>query len=617
MKSAVTAASVDISMKCEKILAEVFGYEEFRPFQREVIGNVCAGKDTLAVMPTGGGKSLCFQIPALAFTGLTVVVSPLIALMQDQVAFLRDLGVSAVFLNSTLEWEEYRRSMDLIRSGEVKLLYVAPESLLTERIARLLAEVRVDCLAVDEAHCISHWGHDFRPEYRRLAEFRKTVPDAVCLALTATATKRVREDIRACLGLPAAGEIVAGFDRPNIHLEVVPKKRPLEQITEFLSAHSEESGIIYCFTRAGVDSLTAKLRKSGFQALAYHAGLDDDVRARNQEAFSRDEAMVMAATIAFGMGIDKPNVRFVIHHDLPKSLENYYQEVGRAGRDGLPARALLLYSYADAMKLRSFLEDQGGVEAQAAEANLSAMVKYAEAVTCRRSFLLSHFGEEYGRPSCGTCDVCTGEGRKDSDLTEPALKFLSCVKRTGERFGAGHVIDVLRGARTERVANLGHDGLSTYGIGAEWDKEQWFDLARQLERQGYLKRGEEYATLSLTQKALDVFVSRGPIMATEPEKRARRQRGKKKPPWPADAGSPDLLHSLRACRKALADAHEVPPYIIFSDRTLQELVARKPATMEELLDVFGMGRVKVERYGREILSVIKAAGGAGDGDLWH
>jgi ATP-dependent DNA helicase RecQ len=617
MKSVVSAAGVDISMKCDKILAEVFGYEEYRPFQREVIQSVCAGNDTLAVMPTGGGKSLCFQIPALSFPGLTVVVSPLIALMQDQVAFLRELGLSAVFLNSTLGWDEYRRCMDRIRNGEIKLLYVAPESLLTDRITRLLSEVRVDCLAVDEAHCISHWGHDFRPEYRRIAEFRKTVPRAVCLALTATATHRVRADIRTCLGIPAAGEIVSGFDRPNIHLEVIPKKSPLEQITDFLSSHSEESGIVYCFTRAGVDSLTAKLRKSGYQALAYHAGLEDGVRSRNQEAFIRDEAMIMVATIAFGMGIDKPNVRFVIHHDLPKSLESYYQEVGRAGRDGLPARGLLLYSYADAMKLRSFLEDQGGAEAQAAEANLSDMVKYAEAVTCRRAMLLRHFGEEYGKPSCGSCDVCTGEGRRETDITEPALKFLSCVKRTGERFGAGHVIDVLRGIRTERVANLGHDDLSTYGIGAEWDKEQWFDLARQLERQGYLKRGEEYATLSLTRKALDVFVDRGPILGTEPEKRRRQQRGGKKTARPAASGNPDLIHPLRACRKALADAHGVPPYVVFSDRTLQELVARKPASMEDLLEIFGMGRVKVERYGREILSVIRGADGALGGEPWH
>ncbi len=617
MKSAMAAAGVDISMKCEKILSGVFGYRSFRPFQREVMESVCAGRDTLAVMPTGGGKSLCFQIPALYFPGLTVVVSPLIALMQDQVAFLRELGVSAVFLNSSLEWEEYRRAMDRVRSGEVKLLYVAPESLLTERISRLLSEVRVDCLAVDEAHCISHWGHDFRPEYRRIAEFRKRVPDAVCLALTATATKRVRADIRACLGLREDGEVVAGFDRPNIHLEVMPKKRPLEQITDFLSRHSEDSGIIYCFTRAGVDSLAMKLRKAGYQALPYHAGLEDGVRTKNQEAFIRDEAMIMVATIAFGMGIDKPNVRFVIHHDLPKSLESYYQEVGRAGRDGLPARGLLLYSYADAMKMKSFLEEKGGVEAQAAETNLSAMVRYAEAASCRRAALLKHFGEDYGKPNCGACDVCTGEGLKEADITEPSLKLLSCVKRTGERFGAGHVIDVLRGARTQRVETLGHDALSTFGIGGDWDKEQWFDLARQLERSGYLKRGEEYATLSLTQKALDAFASRGPIMGAEPEPRRRRRRAEKKAPGPADLGSPDLLHSLRACRKALADAHAVPPYVIFSDKTLHELAALKPATREELLDVFGMGQVKAERYGREILSVIRGAGSAGEGGLWE
>ena len=616
MRSRMISPGVDISVKCDSILADVFGYDSYRPFQKEVIRRVCAGEDTLAVMPTGGGKSLCYQIPALAFPGLTVVVSPLIALMKDQVAFLRELGVSAVYLNSSLEWEEYRRCMDRVGCGEVKLLYVAPESLLTERISGLLSQVRVDFLAVDEAHCISHWGHDFRPEYRRLAEFRRTVPDAACLALTATATRKVRADIRGCLGIPAAGEIVAGFDRPNIRLDVIPKNRPTDQILEFLSAHAEDSGIIYCFTRAGVDSLTTRLRKGGFQAVSYHAGLEDEVRSRNQEAFIRDEAMVMVATIAFGMGIDKPNVRFVIHHDLPKSLESYYQEAGRAGRDGLPARALLLYSYADAMKLRSFLEDQGGVEAQAAHANLEAMVKYAEAATCRRAVLLSHFGETYPQPSCGACDVCTGDGRREEDLTEPALKFLSCVKRTGERFGAGHVIDVLRGVRTERVTNLGHDDLSTYGIGTEWDKEQWFDLARQLERRGYLKRGEEYATLSLTQKALSAFETHGPITGTPPVKKRRSKSGSK-PAWPAAEGSRDLIDALRACRKALADAHEVPPYVIFSDKTLQELAARRPATLDELLDVFGMGKVKVERYGKEILSVIRSAGDGGSGDLWH
>jgi len=449
-------------MTPESILKTTFGYDTFRPLQREIIDNVLARRDSLAIMPTGGGKSLCYQIPALLFDGLTVVVSPLIALMKDQVEQMRAAGVPALFLNSTLSPEAYNENMDYVRRGQVKLLYVAPETLLTPRILGLLAELKVDCLTIDEAHCISEWGHDFRPEYRQLADVRRRYPEAVCLALTATATPRVRADITRSLGFKASNEFVASFNRENLFIEVTPKRDGEIQLTRFLERFKDQSGIIYCFSRRQVDELSDYLERRGYAVRPYHAGLDDDTRRRNQEAYIRDDVQMMVATIAFGMGINKPNVRFIVHYDLPKSIEGYYQEIGRAGRDGLPAHCLLLYSYGDVAKLRYFIDQKEGDERKAAVEQLDAIVRYAEDErNCRRKPLLAYFGEKFSAEKCDSCDNCNAEAPVLEDITLPAQKFLSCVARTGERFGAGHVADVLLGSKNERVLRLGHDQVST------------------------------------------------------------------------------------------------------------------------------------------------------------
>ena len=479
------------------ILKETFGYDTFRPLQREVIENVLSRRDTLAIMPTGGGKSLCYQIPALLLDGLTVVVSPLISLMKDQVEQLRAFGVPALFLNSSLGHQEYQENMEYVKRGEVKLLYVAPETLLTPRILSLLAGLKVDLLTIDEAHCISEWGHDFRPEYRQLVEVRQRFPDAVCLALTATATTRVRQDIRTTLKFATTNEFIASFNRENLYIEVVRKHDPIGQTIQILENHKDQSGIIYCFSRRQVNELAAYLASKGYSVRAYHAGLEDTERRQNQEAFIRDDAQVIVATIAFGMGINKPNVRFVIHFDLPKSIESYYQEIGRAGRDGLPAYCTLFYSYSDVAKINYFIDKKDGNEKRVAIGHLDAIVRYAEdETTCRRKPLLNYFGESYSASTCSNCDNCNSAPTPLTDITVPAQKFLSCVKRADEKFGAGHIADILLGSKNEKVLRWGHDKLSTYGIGTELTKKQWMHLARQLLTMGFLKQEGEYRTLS-------------------------------------------------------------------------------------------------------------------------
>ena len=637
------------------ILKEVFGYNEFRPLQEEIIEAVSSGEDTLAVMPTGGGKSLCYQVPALALgpDALVLVVSPLIALMREQVAFLRSLGVEARLLNSTLGPEEWRENAGAAARGEVRLLYLAPETLVSPRAAELLERATVDLLAVDEAHCISEWGHDFRPEYRALGDIRRrlrpresalNLPEFAyansgefarrsrvpCLALTATATKAVREDIVSQLGLVGAKSFVGSFDRPNIFLEVRRRTRAVDQVLELASEYPEGAGIVYCFSRARAEAFAADLSARGLSALPYHAGLPDEQRSANQDKFIRDEVRAICATTAFGMGIDKPDVRFLVHSDLPKSLEQYYQEVGRAGRDGLPARALLLFAYGDAMKIRSLLSDRGSdasdyAKALAAEASLRGMLRYAEGSICRRSALLSHFGENYGREDCGSCDICVGttDAAEEKDVTTQAYKFLSCVKRTGERYGAGHVVDVLLGSKNERVLGLGHAGLSTWGIGKEWTRGQWLDLSSQLLRKGYLAKNEEYGVLSLTCKTLSAFRDKTPISAFVPPRAVEGRSGLGARPGDSAAsahasgraeakmgtfapGSREaaLETALRALRRRLAGDAKVPNYMIFSDRTLYDLIAQAPSDRAALLGIFGMGEVKARRYGSEILEAL-------------
>ena len=592
------------------VLKSTFGYDEFRPLQREVIENVLAGKDTLAIMPTGGGKSLCYQIPALLMAGLTVVVSPLIALMKDQVEQLSAAGVQAVFLNSSLTTEAYNDNMRAVRTGKARLLYVAPETLLMQRTTDLLEKLQVSLITIDEAHCISEWGHDFRPEYRQLVDFRRRFPKAVCLALTATATQRVRADIKNTLGFAQSNEFVASFDRPNLYIEVQPKEDPTRQALRFLERYKDLSGIIYCFSRKQVDELAAMLVRKGFSARPYHAGLEDEVRHANQDAFIRDDVQVMVATIAFGMGINKSNVRFILHFDLPKSIEGYYQEIGRAGRDGLPAHCLLLYNYGDVAKQRFFIDQKEGDEKRAAQQQLDAIMRYADDLTsCRRKPLLSYFGEAYAGAKCGACDNCTAKPPAFVDLTIPAQKFLSCVKRSGERFGAGHVIDILRGSKNERVLRLGHDQLSTYGIGQELSDKQWHGLARQLVQLGYLSQDGEFHTLSLTPEAMEALRKRSPILGQPLEsggrEREREREQEQKQSEPVLEANNALLAQLRALRKQLADEAGMPPYVIFSDKTLVEMAAYLPQGEESLLGISGVGQVKLFRYGGAFLDVIR------------
>jgi len=585
------------------ILKGTFGYDTFRPLQGEVIENVLARKDTLAVMPTGGGKSLCYQIPSLLFDGLTVVVSPLIALMKDQVEQLGAYGVPSVFLNSTLSPQEYQENMESVRNGEVKLLYVAPETLLTRRILLLLESVQVDCITIDEAHCISEWGHDFRPEYRQIVEVRKRFPRAVCLALTATATSRVRQDIRTTLMFSATNEFIASFDRENLYIEVVRKGEAVQQTLNLLERYKDQSGIVYCFSRRQVDELAAYLKMRGYSVRPYHAGLEDSERRSNQEAFIRDDVQIIVATVAFGMGINKPNVRFVIHFDLPKSLESYYQEIGRAGRDGLPAHCTLLYSYSDVAKINYFIDQKTGMERRVAVQHLDAVVRYAEDERiCRRRPLITYFGESYEAANCSSCDNCTSARTPLTDITLYARKFLSGVERTGGKFGAVHIADILLGSRNKKVLRWRHDRLSTYGIGSELTKKQWMHIARQLLSMDYLKQEGEYRTVSLTSKALEALKNRETIFGVMQEAERVRKKGGKG----AEAGyDPALFELLRQKRKAMADEAGVPPYVIFSDRTLTEMAAYYPQSGKALLNISGVGQVKLEKYGDTFLDVIK------------
>jgi ATP-dependent DNA helicase RecQ len=591
-------------LSISSILKNTFGYDTFRPLQREVIENVMARRDTLAVMPTGGGKSLCYQIPSLLFDGLTVVVSPLISLMKDQVEQLRAFGVPALFLNSSLSPQEYQENMDYIKRGEVKLLYVAPETLLTVRILSLLSSLQVDCLTIDEAHCISEWGHDFRPEYRQIVEIRKRFPNAVCLALTATATARVRQDIRTTLKFTTTNEFIASFNRENLYIEVVNKRDPIGQTVQILERFKDQSGIIYCFSRKQVDELAAYLASKGYSVRPYHAGLEDLERRKNQEAFIRDDAQIIVATIAFGMGINKPNVRFVIHFDLPKSIEGYYQEIGRAGRDGLPAQCILLYSYSDAAKINYFIDQKERNEQRVAIEHLNAIVRYAEdEMTCRRKPLLNYFGESFQADTCSNCDNCTSAPTQLTDITIFAQKFLSCVKRADEKFGAGHIADILLGSKNEKVLRWEHDKLSTYGIGTELTKKQWMHIARQLLTMGYLRQEGEYHTLGLTARALEALKKRETIFGVVQEVERVRTRGRKKEEVEYNHA---LFALLRQKRKEMADEMGVPPYVIFSDRTLIEMCSYYPQSLESLLNISGVGQVKASQFGDAFLKVIKS-----------
>ncbi len=592
-----TATSPDLA----GILKRTFGYGTFRPLQREIIDATLAGKDVFALLPTGGGKSLCFQLPALARPGLTVVVSPLIALMKDQVDAMQASGVAATFLNSTLGADEARTRLRGLHRGEYKLLYVAPERLMLEGWIENLKAWNVTCIAIDEAHCVSEWGHDFRPEYRQLAKLRAALPDVPMMALTATATGRVRADIITHLKLREPEVFVASFNRPNLTYRVVPKDQPLKQIIDFVRKRESECGIIYCASRATAERVAESLAGRGFLARAYHAGLAADERARNQEQFLRDDTRIICATIAFGMGINKPNVRWIIHHDLPKNIEGYYQETGRAGRDGLPGDCLLLFSAGDIAKQTHFLDEITNEQERAiARAQLRQIVHYAENPACRRAELLNYFGETFPLDNCGACDNCS-EPRESFDGTLVAQKFLSCVYRIQQasRFNTGmnHVIEVLTGAATEKIQRWGHDQLTTYGIGKELSKSQWSSVGRELMRLGYVAIGSgEYATLEMTEAGMAVLRARTRITLTKPMDTPKSKRVTVR--REGDIACDEILfEKLRLLRKRLADERKVPAYIVFGDTTLRAMAREYPESVSAMESIPGIGEKKRAEFG--------------------
>jgi ATP-dependent DNA helicase RecQ len=595
------------SSELAALLHRAFGYRSFRPLQQEIIEATLAGRDVFALLPTGGGKSLCFQLPALARPGLTVVVSPLIALMKDQVDQLQASGVAATFLNSTLDADAARSRLRGLHRGEFKLLYAAPERLMLDGWQENLQAWNVQCLAIDEAHCISEWGHDFRPEYRQLAKLRRTLPSVPVMALTATATDRVRTDIITHLQLRDPAVFVASFNRPNLTYRVIPKDQPLKQIIDFVRPREDESGIIYCASRAAAERVAESLAGRGYPARPYHAGLSADERSANQEAFLRDDTRIICATIAFGMGINKPNVRWVIHHDLPKNIEGYYQETGRAGRDGLPADCLLLFSAGDIAKQLHFLDEiTDEREQQVARAQLRQIVHYAESAGCRRTELLGYFGETFPLDRCGACDNCL-EPRETYDGTLVAQKFLSCVYRilqnSGFGVGLNHIVEVLTGADTDKIRRWSHDRLTTYGIGAELSRPQWAAVGRELMRLGYVAVSEgEFATLELTREGLEVLVKRTPVTLTKPmvlpkTRRLSRREGE-------IACDEILFARLRTLRKQLADERRVPAYVVFGDATLRAMARHYPASIDAMDGIPGIGEKKRAEFGARFAAEI-------------
>ncbi len=588
-------------------LKSVFGYSAFRPLQEDIIRDSLGGRDVLALLPTGGGKSLCFQLPALVRPGLTVVISPLIALMKDQVDALQANGVKATFLNSTLSEEERRSRWRGLQSREFKLLYLSPERLFAGSMVDDLQRWGVSCVAVDEAHCISEWGHDFRPEYRQLSGLRARLPEIPFMALTATATRRVRDDIVGQLHLRDPQFYVASFNRPNLSYRVEPKTAAYRQVLEWVRKRPEDSGIIYCASRATTESVAAKLVADGIKAAPYHAGMEKEDRNRTQERFLRDEIRVVCATIAFGMGINKPNVRFVIHHDLPKNIEGYYQETGRAGRDGLPGECLLLYSAGDVTKQTRFIDEKPDPQEQeVARDQLQTMVRYAECAGCRRRTLLDYFGEAYTEPNCGGCDNCRTP-RATYDGTIPAQKLMSCVvrirQRSGKSYGLNHLVAVLTGSDNDRVRQCGHHELSTFGIGKDVSRTEWGTIARELISMGYLTlTSGQYPTLELTASGSAILKERKPIQLTKP-----REASVERTPQSGDIGCDTVLfESLRRLRKELADREGVPPYIIFGDATLRWIARQYPTRESALSQISGVGAIKLRNYGAAVIDVVRA-----------
>jgi ATP-dependent DNA helicase RecQ len=601
------------------VLNSVFGLPAFRGAQEAIVGHVVNGGNCLVLMPTGGGKSLCYQLPSLLREGCGIVVSPLIALMRDQVAGLLEAGVKAAVLNSTLSFDEANAVEQRLLAGDLDLLYVAPERLLTPRCLNLLGRAKIALFAIDEAHCVSQWGHDFRPEYIGLSVISERFPNVPRIALTATADDLTRQEIIDRLHLADAPSFVASFDRPNIKYEIVDKQNAQTQLKAFIAErHAGDAGIVYCLSRAKVEDTADALTKAGVRALPYHAGLDAGLRARNQDRFINEDGVVIVATIAFGMGIDKPDVRFVAHLDLPKSIEAYYQETGRAGRDGKPSSAWMAYGLSDIVQQRRMIDESNGAEAfkRVSIGKLDALVSLAETAGCRRTRLLGYFGETPGATKCGNCDNCLSPPLvRDGKVI--AQKLLSCAYRTGQRFGAMHLIDILVGRLTERVKQFGHDKLSVFGVGRELNEKQWRAALRQLVAMGHLRPDSEaFGALKLTETARGVLKGETEVMLREETAgsriratRSKSRRGDLAPEFAAQAkpGDANLLGALRAWRSETARKRGVPAYVVFHDATLDGIAASRPATLSDLRNISGVGDKKLEHYGDELIALVKAA----------
>ena len=611
-------AKSDIAPDAPSVLNSVFGLPGFRGAQEEIVRHVTDGGNCLVLMPTGGGKSLCYQLPSLLRKGCGIVVSPLIALMRDQVAGLLEAGVKAAVLNSTLSWDEASAVEARLVAGDLDLLYVAPERLLTPRCLALLERAPIALFAIDEAHCVSQWGHDFRPEYIGLSVISERFPNVPRIALTATADELTRKEIIDRLGLAGAPSFVASFDRPNIKYEIVDKQNAQSQLKAFIAErHAGDAGIVYCLSRAKVEDTAEALTKAGITALPYHAGLDANLRARNQDRFINEDGVVIVATIAFGMGIDKPDVRFVAHLDLPKSIEAYYQETGRAGRDGKPSSAWMAYGLSDIVQQRRMIEESSGAEAfkRVSIGKLDALVGLAETTNCRRIRLLGYFGESLNAAKCGNCDNCLSPPQvRDGKVI--AQKLLSCAYRTGQRFGAMHLIDVLVGRMTDRVKQFGHDKLSVFGIGAELNEKQWRAALRQLVAMGHLKPDSEaFGALKLTDTARGVLKGETDVMLREEvagaRVRATRTKSRRGDIAPhiagqAGAGNPTLVSALRAWRSEVARTRGVPAYVVLHDATIDGIAASRPTTQDQLRGIPGIGDKKLEHYGDELIALVKA-----------
>lgn len=600
------------------VLKSQFGFDQFRKHQAEVIEDVLSGKDCFVLMPTGGGKSLCYQIPALIREGTTIVVSPLIALMQDQVDSLKSNGISAAYYNSSLDAQAAEQVLMQLHLGQLDLLYVAPERLMNEGFRQQLNSIPISLFAIDEAHCISQWGHDFRPEYAQIGQLRQAFSSVPFIALTATADHATRQDILTRLNLHKPQLHVSSFDRPNIRYSVLEKKQPAKQLIAFLEQRDakHESGIVYCLSRKKVEEVSSLLVEEGYSATAYHAGLPAETRQRVHQQFIRDELNIVVATVAFGMGIDKPNVRFVVHYDLPKNIEGYYQETGRAGRDGLNSEALLLYGTQDIMTAKYFIEKVSNEEQKRIENfKLSSMVEFAEALTCRRSVLLNYFGEPHQK-SCGNCDVCLNPPKLFEGKVA-AQKVLSCVYRleqsSGHNYGIRHIIDVLRGMDNERIRDKGHSQVSTYGIGKEYSADEWQSIIRQLIHLGYLYQDiQQFSVVKLTDKAGEMLKGKVEVELAKPRNKAMRANKTKKTSNVNKAQKEDLtdaqlgiFESLRELRRDIADSEDKPAYQVFGDVTLVEMAMQLPITDEGMLKITGVGEVKMAKYGFEFLNLLR------------